>query len=163
MIVDLSKPPDFSLSTSPEAKIVSHRAEGQRVELCLGDDDILRVDGHPTSLYRHHYQSSDNDILTVGQLEVELTKMNVAAANLAEALFHNVNMVPRHWNQEMSLFPGNNGGIIFWGTKVKTISGTEGFPILESVPFGRDEFQSVFSVISVTRCIRFHSSLLILL
>ncbi|GEM_PF-3953615 len=124
MNFDLSRIPNFELSTSPEAKVVSHAEMGISNEVSLGTDGILRIGGKPCYLYRHQSQGITQE-LGVSDIESDVLKMPILNGTVAEILFTNPALIPHDWFRALSLDgnSGGEGGVIFWGTRVQVISG----------------------------------------
>lgn len=151
---DLSQTPDLSNANPSDGTIVRHHSRATKL-ICLGDDDVLRVDGSPLVLYRHYQQSDGNQYLTLDMVTAEVMERNIVCAGLAVFLHRNPHLIPRNWAHSMEM-RHRQSGIIFWGTTVRSSTrGLEG-----RVKLALQDEQPVLSVIDGDRLLSMASAVL---
>ena len=155
---DFSITPNLGVSEEG-GSVVSHPTTLGLTEVSLGKDDILRIGGIPVVLYLHHRQSgvSGDSPLTVADLKADLLSQLVASGSLAQVLFEYPNLLPRQWQPSIQYH-----SVIFWGTKVETISRSEAYPTLRLVRKNLNTYGLIRSVVNADRCISLRPSAILL-
>ena len=154
---DFSAIPDLGVSEEG-GSVVSHPTTLGLTTVSLGDDDVLRVNSVSVMLYIQYRQSSNagDNPLTVADLEANILGRMVASGSLAQVLFENMFLIPRHWWGNLI-----HQSAIFWGTETKTISGEKAYPTLGLIEMEREKYAPVRSVINVGRCIYLRPTVLL--
>jgi len=133
-MLDFGVAPDLDLAEIG-AELEHHYLGLGVVRVQLGLDDMLRLNGRPVMAFVHHWQSRGAE-LSVLDLAPELRNLQLLNGVLCGFLWRNPSFIPWHWNGQLDIDGTQNtqagGGVIFWGTTVKWISGLRGFPVLQT-------------------------------
>lgn len=158
-LLDFDAKPDLNLAESG-CELKTHYCGLGKARICLGDDDVLRVNNRPIIPFIHHSQSRGSELAAI-DIEPELRNLQLINASIAGFLWRNPSFQPRNWADQLDINgignPSAGGGIIFWGSRIKQISGRIGLPILQQL-----HGKLIISILDLERVLSLKASAIIL-